>query len=133
MDEVQRKSVDLMSEYFGLVFANAPAREQANPLTFKAPSKADLAAIQPGVSVKVCVIEFQGSPVGERFWVIVTEVADNTIRGKVANDLTRLPHAWGSPIEFTFDAVFAVSSEEPVVGGAIQMIDPACLRSEPKE
>lgn len=61
-------------------FVNAQEMHQNHPLTFDAPTDAELAGVGPGDLVKVCVE-------GERFWVRVTEAAGGTLAGTVDNIL----------------------------------------------
>jgi len=63
-----------------LTFVNAQEMHQAYPATFDVPTAAELSAIKPGDSVKVCAAD-------ERFWVTVTAVNDSEIQGTVDNAL----------------------------------------------
>lgn len=62
--------------------------------TFEAPTREELDSLRPGVYVKICAeTPAHFNPVinnwmeGERFWVEVTEVNGETVRGVVSNDL----------------------------------------------
>lgn len=61
-------------------FVNAQEMHRNHPLTFDAPTEAELAGIGPGDLVKVCVE-------GERFWVKVTEPTAEMFTGTVDNIL----------------------------------------------
>jgi hypothetical protein len=67
-------------------FVDAQAMHEAYPQSFEAPSAAEIAAVVPGDSVKVC----DG---GERFWVTVVSgtpaapAFDRVFTGRVDNEL----------------------------------------------
>lgn len=63
------------------VLVDAQQMALNHPDTFNAPTDAELAAIGPGVWVKVCAAP-------ERFWVSVQAVSDLSIVGYVDNELT---------------------------------------------
>lgn len=76
----------------GLIDAQAMASE--HPETFSAPSSLDLSLIESGNPVKICRND-------ERFWVIVTDISDNTLTGEVNNRLTNNEDlSLGDPIVF---------------------------------
>src|SRR6478735_12586903 len=77
------------------------ARHLANPTTFARPSKEELAAVGPGVLVKLM---FESEELGgERMWVLVTEKFDD---GEYFGVLQNWPVVfedieYGEPLDFT--------------------------------
>ena len=63
------------------IFNDAQEMNKMYPATFDAPSSNELAAVHAGSLVKICADDV------ERFWVIVTDVEGNQLRGTVDNDL----------------------------------------------
>lgn len=85
-------------------FVNAQEMHLLNPETFDVPSEAELAAIKPGDSVKVCTG-------GERFWVSVTVASESMIAGTVDNQLVytdRHGLRIGDTIHFSRECVYDV-------------------------
>lgn len=63
-----------------LSFVDAQEMHKTYPSTFEAPSHDELSVIEPGWFVKVSAGQ-------ERFWVEVTEVNGDDIKGRIDNDL----------------------------------------------
>ena len=93
-------------------YASAVERAQLAPDTFAPTTGDDLAGLEVGDFVKVCIEEFNGERHGERFWVEVTAIDGGMIYGTVANHLERVPLNHGTPIEFGKGNVFAVAGKE---------------------
>lgn len=77
----------------GITFIDALERHQQNPLTFPIPRNALKRSIRVGDLVKIGVEGFE-SPVGdgkaidgERFWLRVTQVHEQSYEGTITNDL----------------------------------------------
>jgi len=64
-----------------LEFIDAQEMAKEYPDTFEAPTKEDLDKVKIQDEVKVCA---NGA---ERFWVTVTDIKEDVIKGKVDNDL----------------------------------------------
>ena len=63
---------------------------------FQAPTMDDLKGVRIGSSVKVCTGR-------ERFWVLVTRIEDDVIKGMVDNDLVCEEHGLKCGDEITFE------------------------------
>lgn len=73
-------------------FVNAQKMQQKCPDTFEAPLKSELDAIKPEDFVKI-------SHGNERFWIRVTSVNGDIIKGNVDNDLIfKQPFKFGDAI-----------------------------------
>lgn len=85
-------------------FVNAQEMHKKYPDTFEAPTKKEMDAQKVGNSVKVCHND-------ERFWVTITAIKGNTIKGTVDNDLYRShPFKYGDIIEFKKYNIFHIYS-----------------------
>jgi len=87
-------------EQLNLVNAQEMAREHPN--TFRVPSEEEvLDFIEAGDYVKLCVDE-------EKFWVKVTQVSVDNLKGTVDSQLINTPRDVGDEIEFHKDNIFEV-------------------------
>lgn len=61
-------------------FLNAQEMHRTYPETFDAPSNDELASLKTGLYAKICEN-------GERFWVEITEIEKDELKGRVDNEL----------------------------------------------
>ena len=85
-----------------ITFVDAQQMRLQYPDTFEAPNKEELDDIEPNDSVKVCVNDV------ERFWVTVTEIDGNVIKGTVDNYVTLVPLTIDEEIEFEKRHVYSI-------------------------
>jgi hypothetical protein len=87
-------------------WVSATEMAERHPLTFKAPTADEIAALVPGSSVKIC-------NTSERFWATILARRDHAFLGRVANHLA-FPafYKCGDLIEFKDTHVFATMTPE---------------------
>lgn len=89
-------------------FENAQELKKLNPETFEAPTLDELSNVREGDNVKVCTG-------GERFWVEVKLIEDNTIYGKVNNRLVNFyEHGLdlGDVVRFDKECIYDIFNKE---------------------
>jgi len=87
------------------MFVDAQKMHKMYPDTFEAPTKAELNALKKGDLVKVCYND------EERFWVILTSVRGQKLKGKVDNLLLTPDLSLGDIIEFEKKHVYSIMNE----------------------
>ena len=92
---------------YDVKFVDAQAMHAAHPDSFWAPSRAELRAIRPGYTVKVCCNS-------ERFWVDITRVRGQEVSGTIANVLVcEQPFNSGDLIHFHKKNIFDLRQLQP--------------------
>ena len=87
------------------MFVNAQEMKKQYPNTFEAPTTKELNALKKGDIVKVCYND------QERFWVILTSVRGQKLKGKVDNILLTPDLSLGDTIEFEKKNVYDIINE----------------------
>lgn len=87
-------------------FVDAQKMAVKYPSTFKAPSEAELQTLRAGDHVKVCHND-------ERFWVLLTDANERTLKGRVNNVLVcRQPFKCGDTVQFERKHVYDTMTKE---------------------